>query len=47
MGKKKCCICGRTFIGYENNPWPIENDGVCCDTCNEKVITERLKLITK
>lgn len=41
----KCCICGRTFNGYGNNPWPVVNDpeARCCDQCNdEKVIPARI-----
>ena len=31
-----CSICGKTFIGWGNNPYPVtkgENDR-CCDECN-------------
>ena len=41
----KCCICGRTFNGYGNNPWPVVNDvyARCCDQCNEvEVIPARI-----
>lgn len=41
----KCCICGKSFTGYGNNPYPV-NKGKgrrCCDACNFKyVIPERL-----
>lgn len=37
-----CCICGKKFRGWGNNPWPIKQDGVCCDNCNWAVIEERL-----
>ena len=41
---KICCICGQVFLGYGNNPWPVEENGECCDTCNfQVVIPERLK----
>ena len=40
-----CCICGKTFNGYGNNPYPVsknENDR-CCDQCNlDTVIPARL-----
>jgi len=36
--KQKCCICGETFIGWGNEPWPIKNDGRCCDTCNSLIV---------
>lgn len=42
---KKCCICGKEFEGWGNNPWPIKQDGECCDTCNaEKVVPARILL---
>lgn len=41
---KSCCICGQIFIGEGNNPWPVKEDGVCCDDCNyDKVVPARLK----
>ena len=33
-----CCICGKKFVGYGNNPSPLRYEGVCCDECNAKVI---------
>lgn len=42
----KCCICGKEFEGWGNNPAPILNgeDDRCCDECNwEHVIPERIK----
>ena len=43
--KHICCICHKEFIGYGNNPWPVDTDpeAVCCDDCNNIVIAERLK----
>ena len=41
----KCCICGKKIKGYGHNPWPIKQDGKCCDECNTKVIKERIKLM--
>ena len=41
-----CCICGETFTGWGNNPWPVCNgeEDRCCDACNEeKVIPARLQ----
>ena len=35
---KICCICGEPFLGYGNNPWPVEEDGECCDVCNITVV---------
>ena len=40
-----CPICGKTFIGYGNNPYPVAKDGRCCDECNiTSVIPMRLLL---
>lgn len=38
MDKKICCICGKEFEGYGNNPAPVKNDGQCCDDCNMNVV---------
>lgn len=43
-----CCICGKRFTGWGNNPWPlVENeDARCCDACNnEKVFPARLAMM--
>ncbi len=45
MSKYTCVICGGKFEGYGNNPWPIKEEGRCCDSCNNKVIEKRLQLI--
>lgn len=43
MIKKKCCLCGNSYIGYGNNAQPLK-EGYCCDPCNTtKVIPARLK----
>lgn len=42
---KKCCLCGKEFVGYGNNPSPLSDNGVCCDECNVKVIAARIKEI--
>ena len=38
--KHVCCICGREFEGWGNNPWPIDKDEkhCCCDQCNQDVV---------
>jgi len=45
--KKICCICGKDFEGYGNNPWPIEpkhtssntsDSSQCCNKCNCTVV---------
>lgn len=38
MEKKICCVCGREFYGYGNDPWPVKNEGECCDECNTTVV---------
>lgn len=43
--KQTCCICGKTFEGWGNNPWPVKEDGQCCRECNATIVLpERLKL---
>lgn len=40
-----CCICGKKFTGFGNNPWPVVKDETarCCDECNStKVLAARL-----
>ena len=42
----KCCICGQNYLGYGNNPWPLKDEGECCDKCNWfRVIPARLGII--
>ena len=41
-----CCLCGAECTGYGNNPWPLCSDddaARCCDTCNGRVIAERVR----
>ena len=48
MKEHTCCICGKRFAGYGNNPNPIKEEGKCCDECNEKVvIPARVEQINK
>jgi hypothetical protein len=43
-----CCICGKPFTGYGNNPEPVEHFGRCCDTCNRHVVlVKRLELLRR
>ena len=43
---KKCCICGKKFEGWGNNPAPVKIRGRCCDDCNStQVIPARLFLL--
>lgn len=49
----KCCICGKEFEGYGNNPYPIGRDiysseDRCCDECNTtKVIPARIAALNE
>ena len=41
---KKCCICGKEFVGWGNNPYPVKDDGECCDMCKfQEVLPARLR----
>ena len=47
--EKKCCLCGKTFVGWGNNPYPLcdktDTESRCCDDCNVKyVIPARIAL---
>ena len=35
-----CCICGKKFTGWGNNPWPVvkDEDARCCDDCDATVV---------
>ena len=49
MVKNKCCLCGITFVGYGNDPWPLKpryfGSKVCCNGCNAtKVLKARIEL---
>ena len=37
---KYCCICGKSFSGYGNNPYPVvkEENARCCDDCNRDIV---------
>lgn len=45
-GTKICCICGKVFTGWGNNPDPVKDkngnlfpeDARCCDECNNDVV---------
>lgn len=44
--KKICCICGKPFKEWGNNPWPIKEEGTCCNACNQtRVIPARIHKI--
>ena len=37
-----CCLCCKTGKGFGNNPFPVANEGKCCDSCNITVIRARI-----
>ena len=40
---KMCVLCGKMFTEWGNDPWPLAEDGWCCDHCNQlKVIPARI-----
>ena len=39
---KVCVLCGRPITGWGNNPYPLAEDGECCDQCNAYVVHVRL-----
>jgi len=36
--RERCVICGNPIDGWGNNPWPIKEDGQCCDSCNMSIV---------
>lgn len=36
----QCVICKGTFKGWGNNPFPVREDGRCCDDCNQNVVVK-------
>lgn len=38
----RCVLCGRPITGWGNNPYPLAEDGECCDQCNNLVVQARL-----
>lgn len=43
MKTKICVICEYPITGYSNNPYPIKEEGECCDVCNiTRVIPARI-----
>ena len=43
MPETVCCFCRATFRGYGNNPQPLLEEGLVCDTC-DRVIVRRARL---
>ena len=44
--KFRCCICGREVAGHGNGPYPIKEDGQCCDRCNWTVVLKERKRLS-
>jgi len=45
-----CCLCGKTYIGWSNNPYPLstKEGDECCNECNyTKVIPARMEQMIK
>lgn len=45
----KCCLCGREFEGYGNNPYPLceesDYESRCCNDCDSKfVVPARIEM---
>lgn len=44
----KCCICGKEFVGFGNNPYPLchkdDYDSRCCNDCDSTVIQARIEM---
>ena len=47
MELKKCCICGKKFDGWGNNPYPAREKGECCDKCNWEIVIPMRMLLYK
>ena len=39
----ECVLCGENFNEYGNNPYPLAEEGECCDSCNNDVIVARIE----
>lgn len=44
--KTKCCICGKEITGYGNDPYPVKEEGLCCDLCNWTVVLKERKRLS-
>lgn len=42
---KRCCICGKEIKGVGNDPYPVREEGRCCQYCNYTIVLpERVRL---
>lgn len=35
---QKCCICDAEYRGHGNSPWPLRDEGRCCDMCAKLLV---------
>ena len=47
MEKYTCCLCNKEFEGFGNNPYPLSEEGRCCDMCNMQVVAARINQLNK
>lgn len=40
----ECVLCNEQTHGYGNNPYPLADDGRCCDKCNIDVVHKRIEV---
>ena len=40
-------LCGEKSNEYGNNPYPLAEEGECCDSCNNDVIAARIAMIAE
>lgn len=45
--KFTCCICGKEVKEYGNDPWPIKEEGRCCNYCNWTVVLKERNRLSK
>lgn len=38
----KCCITDKVCWGFGNNPYPLKEEGVCCESANMLVVMARM-----
>lgn len=44
--KFRCCICGKEVAEHGNDPYPIKEDGQCCNRCNWTVVLKERKRLS-
>lgn len=42
MKNQECVLCGDDVGEWGNNPYPLADEGKCCDNCNWDVIQARI-----